>query len=283
MPHTYNRSHPSCLMQMSAKQSRIEKLKLEIRKVEAERDGLKQVSQRKSIDDKFSPFAPPASVSAQIIPAPTTTKRWAHAVTWIPLFPLLCVPMKAAESQAKLFKDGYAELRACLKEMRTQTPALPSTAYGPGISSFEAPARQAEVSSPKNKRVHVPMRFAHLQPIYPKDIFLHLERYLIVALVHMRSAPHGSYVCRQALFLVADSSPLISPAGTFLARVWREAGGGSKWREQTGLGAGHAGHRRRAQSPGTFSTRYDGPGQGLALLHSEKVCAPPRACSRLSH
>lgn len=32
-------------MQMSAKQSRIEKLKLEVRKLEAERDGFKQVTE----------------------------------------------------------------------------------------------------------------------------------------------------------------------------------------------------------------------------------------------
>ncbi|CAM9106724.1 unnamed protein product, partial [Hapterophycus canaliculatus] len=88
-------------VEMSAKQSRIDKLKLEIRKLEAERDGLKQ----------------------------------------------------AAESQAGLFKEGYAELRACLQEMRTHRPALLSTAYGSTIpSSEDTPTTDAEAGCPWIKR-----------------------------------------------------------------------------------------------------------------------------------
>ncbi|CAM9399845.1 unnamed protein product, partial [Ectocarpus sp. 13 AM-2016] len=60
-------------VEMSAKQSRIERLKLEVRKLEAERDGLKQ----------------------------------------------------AAETQVGLFKDGYAELKTCLEEMKAHGQSPP--------------------------------------------------------------------------------------------------------------------------------------------------------------
>ncbi|CAB1110012.1 unnamed protein product [Ectocarpus sp. CCAP 1310/34] len=74
--------------QMSAKQSRIERLKLEVRKLEAERDGLKQ----------------------------------------------------AAEIQVGLFKDGYAELKTCLEEMKAhgQSPP-PATSRSLADSCSEEP------------------------------------------------------------------------------------------------------------------------------------------------
>ncbi|CAM9538638.1 unnamed protein product, partial [Ectocarpus sp. 12 AP-2014] len=77
-------------VEMSAKQSRIERLKLEVRKLEAERDGLKQ----------------------------------------------------AAETQVGLFKDGYAELKTCLEEMKAhgQSPP-PATSRSLADSCSEEQAR----------------------------------------------------------------------------------------------------------------------------------------------
>ncbi|CAM9411203.1 unnamed protein product [Ectocarpus sp. 4 AP-2014] len=77
-------------VEMSAKKSRIERLKLEVRKLEAERDGLKQ----------------------------------------------------AAETQVGLFKDGYAELKTCLEEMKAHGPSpLPATSRGLADSCSEEQAR----------------------------------------------------------------------------------------------------------------------------------------------
>ncbi|CBJ27340.1 hypothetical protein Esi_0067_0016 [Ectocarpus siliculosus] len=77
-------------VEMTAKQSRIERLKLEVRRLEAERDGLKQ----------------------------------------------------AAETQVGLFKDGYAELKTCLEEMKAhgQSPP-PDTSRSPADSCSEEQAR----------------------------------------------------------------------------------------------------------------------------------------------
>eukprot|EP00752_Nemacystus_decipiens_P006008 g5426.t1 len=79
-------------VEMSAKQSRIEKLKLEIRKLEAERDGLK----------------------------------------------------RAAESQAGLFKDGYAELKVYLEEMKTYRPPPTPPLSSDGPHSVEAGRRWSQ-------------------------------------------------------------------------------------------------------------------------------------------
>ncbi|CAN0105974.1 unnamed protein product [Pylaiella littoralis] len=103
-------------VEMSAKQSRIEKLKLEIKKLEAERDGLKNV----------------------------------------------------AESQAGLFKDGYAELKACLEEMKTHGTLLPPCGGGTMAGTFSsdvARATEAEESSSRNSTSRPPHhRHDHRHP-----------------------------------------------------------------------------------------------------------------------
>ncbi|CAM9366421.1 unnamed protein product, partial [Ectocarpus fasciculatus] len=77
-------------VEMSAKQSRIERLKLEVRKLEAERDGLKQ----------------------------------------------------AAETQVGLFRDGYAELKTYLEDMKAHgSSPPPPTSRRPSDSCSEEQAR----------------------------------------------------------------------------------------------------------------------------------------------
>lgn len=67
--------------------------------------------------------------------------------------PHLFVSRKAAESQAGLFKEGYAELKACLEEMKTHRTPPPSC--GPtGSSSATEVDRSLSQDKPSRKAHH---------------------------------------------------------------------------------------------------------------------------------